>query len=62
MEKHQETPDFEVEADDWQEQQDTLRDAVGVSESEADIAAMECQNSCDALRILDGVVTEREEA
>ena len=79
-----ETPDIEVEADEWEDQQQVLRDlaaedgledARGISECEARIAAMEDRedpfedflmgtdpyagiNSCDALRIIDGIDPE----
>ena len=68
--EHHETPDIEVDADRWEEEQevllelaedDGLEDARGISECEAHIANREYDkyagiNSCDALRIIDGVV------
>lgn len=52
--------DFEVLADDWQEQQEVLKELNELRSAEE--AEMEVVNSCDALRIIDGVKPESEEA
>lgn len=49
---HQETPDFEVEADDWADRQKAMQE---------DFEAAFDGNSCDALRILDGVAAPESE-
>lgn len=50
-----ETPDIEVAADDWEMEQKALAD---MAEEDARFAGI---NSCDALRIIDGVVEGPEE-
>ena len=55
MEDHHETPDIEVEADDWGLRQRVLAEIAAEDEAEERWANV---NSCDALRIIDGVPLE----
>lgn len=70
-----ETPDIEVEADQWEDEQKVLYQiALGAEtdvEGRASMTGLQspvrdtptpfCLNSCDALRIIDGVGIERDE-
>lgn len=54
------SPDIEVEADEWEDQQKVMRDlAMEDLEDPFENYLYTGINSCDALRIIDGVVPDR---